>query len=185
MTPGADLLRDFVRSQLRPLLRERGFRGQTAAFRRERPESVQFVVIDRLFERMTPAGVEVDFDIKLGLCCRLLLAAETAASSPPGRPIRFEDCQVTPPLHDIMYRTGGDWWTISGGLDEASKRRLSAELRAGLDQHGLPWLETVATGDGLADAWLEVWDSLGRVGRRSLLRLLTLLGRTADLARLQ
>ena len=51
--------------------------------------------------------------------------------------------------------------------------------------HGLPWLEAVATGEGLADAWLEQWDLLGPMGRRYLIQLQELLGRTADLARLQ
>jgi hypothetical protein len=185
MTAGAEFLQAFVHTELRSYLRQHGLRGRHTSFRRERPESIQFVVIDRLSEGLTATGIEVDFDIKLGSCSRFLLTDEAGRAHPSGQRIRFVDCQVTPPLHALMYKTGGGWWTINEGAGQGALGRLGSELRAGLGQHGLPWLERVATGDGLADAWLEVADSLGETGKQHLLRLLTLLGRAGDVAQLR
>jgi hypothetical protein len=122
----------WLRDDLAPWMKERGFRRRDATFRRRRGEDWQIVNVQR--SKWADSG-DVPFTLNLGVALAVLRTDEPPWSR-RGWPLEYE-CDFRARLSTIV-RGDDHWWRIRARRRD---RKVADEVRDQLEQAGLPWLE--------------------------------------------
>jgi hypothetical protein len=155
-----------VVSELHPLLKEHGFRKQRHTFNRECEPGLVQVVSFQMGPYDPPGTVEIPglrdnlygrFTVNLGVFVEQLHGYFSYV--PRAKFIAEPDCEIRRRLGELMPVSGDCWWRL-----DADPIAVATDVRRALEDHGLPFLDSLKSRELIISAW----DSVGFAPRGAL-----------------
>jgi hypothetical protein len=162
-------MKEVVR-ELHPLLKEHGFRKQRHTFNRECEPGLVQVVNFQMGPYDPPGTVEIPgfrenlygkFAVNLGIFVEELHGYFSREPRP--KFVGEYYCEIRRRLGEMMPGEGEYWWSL-----DANPVAVAADVRRALEDHGLPFLESLTSRDVIIRAWYRTGDSIGFPPRGAL-----------------
>jgi hypothetical protein len=132
MNHPSDLINELVKAQLKPALKELGFKNKSSTFFRQNGELVEIISPQK--SKWNDAG-EAKFTINLGVYWPQVqeVLGRPAAGSPP----KEHDCTIRQRLGPLFDDGKDFWWSVSPDSD---MQQIGLDVLEKIRTHALPWL---------------------------------------------
>lgn len=159
-----------VVTELQPVLRGRGFRKRRHTFNREPEDGLVQVVNFQMGAYQVGEPVEIPglrenlygkFTVNLGVF--LSDVHEHLAPFDVPAFVSESHCEIRTRLGELPTNEGERWWNLAH-----DSRDLAADVGEELQEHGLPWLESLSSRASILQAWERDGDAIGFAPRGRL-----------------
>jgi hypothetical protein len=168
-TAYARTMKEVVR-ELHPLLKEHGFRKQRHTFNRESEPGLVQVVNFQMGPFDPPGTVEIPglrenlygkFAVNLGIFVEELHGYFSEVPRP--KFVAEYYCEIRRRLGEMLPGEGEYWWSL-----DASRAAVASDVRRALEDHGLPFLDSLTSRELIIRAWYRTGDGIGFPPRGAL-----------------